>query len=984
MRELRKAIASDRNPDQTVKFEFLYVDSDPHAMSNKAHGWRIAGQDLHLDDSQKLLIEGARIDKMLDQLDSFPNIAPWLKPIDVFRSLAKTNIDSAQGGQRRKFGRMLIASKGRDLMAKIQGRVKVLTDSARDARVTFHICCGLAGGTGSGAVVDVVAQLRHMLSEQGKDPKDYRILIYALLPEAQPKPGWDSGNYHANGYAALAELNALNVGSFNPVDIVNDGQPLKLVDPVFNGCYVFTNENESHHIVDVSETLPNIVADFIYQKTLGTHWTGLFKSENSENGDKANETAPEDSHIAQRSKRFLAFGIKRLVVPEEEIQEFLTFNFARSATLQLMYNNWADGLGYLDEPRAVDLYSEVRKPENLAHWMLSDEHLTLSRGILPDDANNVRWKPINDFWNTVITTAKTSVQEEEKYKERLFDELKLRCERVFDEGYRAAGGVKRFYETKQKAKVDIARHICRNLEQGLFQEWKSGSRSISEVHRLLTILTELLQEKYRFAGENQLKCQAKSEETYAQIDRAVQEWNKQWALTKMVRNWSTLLTEVSGPMEQYYSLRTLAEAWGFAKKLLEELISQVTNLCIEVDRLRATFNAAVEDFQQQSASRCRADSDDNEYKQRVYNRDDVLDLNKRFLTNEARQREHAQAVRNEILTRLGSEGSGFTDMVQRLDRQDLTDLLERVSDNSVQLAHESMGNEQRRVLGVNIVQKLYEELGSDDKVNDFARDVLAQANVYMSFDRIEEDRRGPGIDNEAKHLKVAALFLPECKERPEFADRLVQAFHAQSQIENMTVIREGVRPNELTVLRVDNLFPLRFIKPLEMLHKRYESRKASSDTNSVLLHLEGEEVLQPLFVPSGQELAAQKLPDLMLAHAMHFILDRKSVSTGKTETVLQYLDADGLAEELPLQISHFLEVANITDQKALGLVSKLVTAELKKTNHEDLRREWLAKVIALINQVKDWVGGDLQDERYKAFRAALPAIKQRLGREQPA
>jgi Tubulin like len=75
--------------------------------------------------------------------------------------------------------------------------------------VTFHVCCGLAGGTGSGTVVDVVSQLRDLYPHEG-----YRIIIYAFLPEEYPHPpNKAKENYHANGYAALTELNALAAGT---------------------------------------------------------------------------------------------------------------------------------------------------------------------------------------------------------------------------------------------------------------------------------------------------------------------------------------------------------------------------------------------------------------------------------------------------------------------------------------------------------------------------------------------------------------------------------------------------------------------------------------------------------------------------------------------------------------------------------------------------------------------------------------------------
>jgi hypothetical protein len=72
---------------------------------------------------------------------------------------------------------------------------------------TFHVCCGLAGGTGSGSVVDALAQLRSIYPTP-----NYRIIIYAILPERDPIVCNAGVNYHTNGYAALLELNAQGRG----------------------------------------------------------------------------------------------------------------------------------------------------------------------------------------------------------------------------------------------------------------------------------------------------------------------------------------------------------------------------------------------------------------------------------------------------------------------------------------------------------------------------------------------------------------------------------------------------------------------------------------------------------------------------------------------------------------------------------------------------------------------------------------------------
>jgi hypothetical protein len=137
--------------------------------------------------------------------------------------------------------------------------------------------------------------------------------LYALLPETYPNPNWDTGNYHANGFAALLELNALSVNRFAPHDLLGIKARLKVIDP-FNGCYLFTNENENGLTVDVDKQLPLIIADFLYQKMIATRnvsWPTLGRWENAENGDGTAERAA-GSNNPERSKRFLTFGIKRL------------------------------------------------------------------------------------------------------------------------------------------------------------------------------------------------------------------------------------------------------------------------------------------------------------------------------------------------------------------------------------------------------------------------------------------------------------------------------------------------------------------------------------------------------------------------------------------------------------------------------------------------------------------------------------------------
>jgi len=104
---------------------------------------------------------------------------------------------------------------------------KVTNDEQKHNHMVFidTETTGLAGGTGSGIVVDVT---NHLLKYFEKRFSDVKINLYLKLPEVQVPKGMGGqfsgllkgvSFYQANGYAALKELNGLASGEFEPYDI---------------------------------------------------------------------------------------------------------------------------------------------------------------------------------------------------------------------------------------------------------------------------------------------------------------------------------------------------------------------------------------------------------------------------------------------------------------------------------------------------------------------------------------------------------------------------------------------------------------------------------------------------------------------------------------------------------------------------------------------------------------------------------------------
>ena len=113
----------------------------------------------------------------------------------------------------------------------------------------------------------------------------------------------------------------------------------------------------------------------------------------------------------ERSKRFISFGIKRIVIPEQEITEFLTYTFARQCLRQLAANHWTDSYGFVDEPLPFDAASYAQQPACEERWLLSDQHLLQEVPSLPSDDPQKRWKPFSDDWRDFAAQAMSAIRQ---------------------------------------------------------------------------------------------------------------------------------------------------------------------------------------------------------------------------------------------------------------------------------------------------------------------------------------------------------------------------------------------------------------------------------------------------------------------------------------------------------------------------------------------------------------------------------------------
>lgn len=972
-------------PESSVNLRYLFLDtSEDDLMKQGDPSWKVLGRSVQLKKESQLLIKGMSLATVLDDVRSYAGISPWLGDRDQFRSVIGTvGAESIAAAQKRRLGRFLFACKVGEFRDRVQSHVNAMQKGGT-AAVTFHVCCGLAGGTGSGSVVDVVSQLRALYPHEA-----CRIFIYAFLPDEYPKPAWAKENYHANGYAALLELNALAAGAWKPHDVFHGGR-LDLRSP-FNGCYLFSDTNEANQRVDVESDVWEIVANFLFQKIVAaTHfnWESLERQEKYENCEEAIEAErSSDKGAPERCRLFFGFGIKQIAYPEEEIREFLTYSLARQASLQLRYSNWSETQGFVDEAVLRSYGERVQLDATRQRWRVTDDHLMLSLGILPDEISNRQWRPISEYWQNLLPNLKSHVRENTTTKKEWNDALKKLSVTAFGENYRTLG-VQRFYDTKQRDLADEAREIRRVIEADLFDEWRNGVMSMADIDRLLETLSEdLASRKSGFEGKlERLRDDAtRAEGLVASNDR---EWAKVGPLGEVMGKYDRIFDAQGNHLSDLYTIRTRACAIEHAKRLMALVESEVQMLRNDVAECGGVLTDCAKEFDERMKRRCADDgaADLGTVSVRFYKPHVVKDFERRIRLDESLQRRQTAAVRQRLTDLVGEERR-FGLFARKLVPGVLLEEMEKVCEASALHAHEEVAARDRatgRILGVSIIDQLHREYaGNPEGLRAFAEKAVSNAKTFLPTDDSEVNRKSAGIPKTDK-TKVThfTVLLPNASGNEEFARHLGEELTSATGLGDVaSVMVNPQSQNEITLVCVRNVMPARYAKAVSMLRRKYDARVAqvAGTPRAMELHSEGDGSLFPSLFPRTVT-ADDVRPYVLLAQAMGFIRELPNPRTEVRNVCLVTTSDDGMvhAEELGPSMD---DVFRNAGQELLDGLQRTLTRALSSDYLAQSKRDQLsAQMKESADAILAGSGGNPLSAEYRTYTDAAARARAILSR----
>lgn len=907
LRELRKRIYEEfrsNEPGNGVYMDFVYLDSSPSDLEDRS-SWNVLGKSVHLGTAQKVNINGIS-PGVFQNINLFPGLKGFLNQNDLQMMQKEMGglISAGIGGQRRRLGRTLIANNICDrnntsnFEQIVRGAVGRLQQTSNDQDVTFHICAGLAGGTGSGSIVDAIAQIRTWFPYQ-EDTHAFKIRLFIYTPERTlVSARHDAGFYQANGYAALQELNALSIGKYHPTDVTGQqdiftGEVRRLLEnqDAFEVAYVYTNVNEVGKVLDLGQGLPSAVADFIFQTTIGSGVAGqlnrLVGCEN-DGADPERNQAGENAH----SRRFLSFGITRVEFPETEIREFMTYTYALQAARQLTFNMWQEGIGYgertLDEV-GMGFADEIKDKKNREGLMLSNNYLTLAKPIA-ETPSTKRWRLFEDTWERRTQADADDVQTSIDKKSWL-GEFGKRCDEFFNTQFRQHGVVE-FFRIQRQELRGYARTIRRHIEKKLFDEWASGAndtKSILEIEKYTRLLIADCNE--RIGSFEQQR--ARMEEEMANISEEIQAINAEWNgigwLRDAITNASTrVFSRYKTAKSEYCSTATRAESYSYAKELLQNIIIELNNMLEGILAFKDELNAINEEVVRQADSKCQTNEEQTDTDIKKYEAENVRRIGRQFISDREKMSSNAAAIRTRMIQNLGEDGDHtFANLYDKTDYDTAVGIiLDVCQENAVRAMMEAADLDPlNKMVGVNIMEKLRQELNTDEKLEKFVKLVVSTSKSYVQFDPKETAMVIPG--NTGAMMPMVQLAIPQTDERTnEFKNRLVQAFVQNvpgfDPKQDVTV---NYKNNEIVVISANSGFPLRFLANVKACKEKYDAltttQNANSSLNRMVLHTESfREELPGLFEEDAETTKNKVVKHLMLAYALGIVKEQQDPTTG--------------------------------------------------------------------------------------------------------
>jgi hypothetical protein len=598
----------------------------------------------------------------------------------------------------------------------------------------------------------------------------------------------------------------------------------------------------------------------------------ILRAYNFENLDgfefEVDETVPE-SEIKEgvelpkvRTRKISSFAIKRVIYPETRILKHITYTVGEAVLNQFKYNKWTENNGYVNEAPNKDYRGLYVTKEKLADWKIDLSHMILEKSVLPTDDN---YQMFLDDWHGSIDDLSQSCANESNPLAAISDCMN----NIYNENFREVG-VDVFYANKRRVFKEIAAEMRHNVEHEIYKMWRNGELSAIDLKRIVEVVAQYVADDLR--EEIQRQIVSNDDEFKASGDE----------LSALRNDWAGVAINIFGQRKRifakycdelayYMEAKTKTIALAFASdlqqvvniefgKLVEDVTSFVTLLTDATDSVRTLIvaqrrtNPGLEDVSGAIIEVCEDKAMDN------FERDFKLD--------QVAMSHTSQQLREAIIG--GIEFINFADLVKRISVADIQEKFDTTLVTAVRARHDELPKAAPKVLGLNVLSQLQQQLDTDEAMDEFAGNLLTQADPFIVINNTEIDSQ---IRNNAVSVKGTNINLRECliaipspdgnEGLVKFADKLEKSFHgcAKNGEKSPEIFKNSPKTNELYIVTINSGYPLRAVSWLAEDKRKYErflhtGNLAQDRVNAIMLFGSGNgNNLPDLFALSNDKLA---------------------------------------------------------------------------------------------------------------------------------
>ena len=1013
--------------EEIKNIEFLYVDSNPSEFDEKK--WEYQGKDIKLSGSSTLIMKAGVLNDRLQDYSTRPeflgNDSDWG---DV---LSDKELAKKAGNQMRRLGRVYLIPNIKDIVNRVAQKEKNLSSNKR-AITLIHIVTGLAGGTGSGSIVDITA---HLLKYFEKRSADVKINLYLKIPEIQVPDGWGGqftgplrgvSFYQINGYAALKEINGLASGVFEPYNISEKRQRIK-TDNRLQAAYIVAERN--NETIGFSDVISPI-ASLLFLKTITS---GTEKDDKStlslpqilDKVDNAENNTINASTYWGLAGKYRIPGIYKVGVPKVQIRESFAYLLVLNAFNKLLFKNFDEvaGKGYLGVPPRT---SEIQREKNhittnlrstlLDEWYLTYDYLILDEPMI--DKNNksltegrddysfkVAYKREYNKQYTLLSTTKLYKGKFIKDNE-ILKYLQITVNDYFNKDCKGFG-YERYYSNMVNCLSPISDFLAFRIKDKLFgTEGGKQSRTYpleSYIELLLCIVQEYLPGLEKDLTNKQLEFTKLAERKQDELKNLNEEYiNSFGIIFNNPKKRENAINNFNDALEKFWLYTISLKGISFAIQLIN---SHLKNKLLDVKK------DVENDVKSIADRRNKLNQEYEEERRRLSGSDEIKGF--KSITNDEGLEKFQTALMkdkprfDEVMVRL--ENLIFENMdsvlekVETLKNKDLPIMKQAYNEIDNLLSERNFRellNEDDNFYNAHVVEVLYNKYKEAN--NPKLKDLFSEMYSFSSpLSTVSSPEGKGGIETHSEKIVVLPQLQGVRQNNTQilnFYSELKKTIESTLGLSNDSIkeIKDDKFKNEITIAQF--LWPIRpdQIDNVVDLKKEYDELKKIAQIN-FLMHTEDTQNLVELIPPkSPDEYKSMILPFLLIIDSIdggfelygseNFWKVSQNISTKIIETQTSahdeekvdiFLESNNIEDFLKLDFKK-LDNKNSTDIIS-GFIHPFVFNAIRSKAEKFIKKESNVDVILkniqkFLDEYLIKVKNDSSDKNYKQFKNAYLTV----------